>query len=59
MRTRLTMRAAWALCLHSLARGIGRMRRLRREAMSRSSREARRGNVATAAALPALFIVGL
>lgn len=59
MKTRLTMRAALALGLPSLARGVGRMRRLRREAMNRASREASRGNVGTAAALAALFIAGL
>lgn len=59
MRTRLTMRAALALGLPSLARGVGRMRRLRRDALARAGREAGRGNVPAAAALAALFLAGI
>lgn len=53
------MRAALALGLPSLARGVGRMRRLRRDALARAGREACCGNVPAAAALAALFLAGL
>lgn len=59
MRTRLTMRAALALGLPSLARGIGRMRRAGRDLLDRSGHEAGRGNVVTAAALVVLYLAGV
>lgn len=59
MKTRLTMRAALALGLPSLARGIGRMRRASRDLLDRAGHEAGRGNVVTAAALAALYLAGV
>ena len=56
MKTRLTMRAALALGLPSLARGIGRMRRTSRDILGRAQQEADRGNVVAAAALVALYL---
>lgn len=59
MKTRLTMRAALALGLPSLARGIGRMRRAGRALLDRSGHEAGRGNMVTAAALVVLYLAGV
>lgn len=59
MKARLTMRAALALGLPSLACGIGRMRRASRDLLARSGHEAGRGNVVTAAALVALYLAGV
>jgi hypothetical protein len=56
MKTRLTMRAALAFGLPSLARGIGRMRRASRNLFSRAEVEARRGNVVSATMLIALYL---
>lgn len=59
MKTRLTMRAALALGLPSLARGIGRMRRASRDLLDSAGHEAGRGNVVTAAVLAALYLAGV
>lgn len=59
MKTRLTMRAALALGLPSLARGIGRMRRASRNLLDGAGREAGRGNVLTATVLVALYLVAI
>ncbi|KAB7782885.1 hypothetical protein [Methylorubrum populi] len=59
MKTRLTMRAALALGLPSLARGIGRMRRASRNILDGAGHEAGRGNVLTATVLVALYLVAL
>lgn len=56
MKTRLTMRAALALGLPSLARGIGRMRRARRSFLSRAEQEASQGDVVAATVLVALYL---
>lgn len=59
MKTRLTMRAALAFGLPSLARGIGRMRRASRNILDGAGHEAGRGNVLTATVLVALYLVAL
>ena len=59
MTTRLTMRAALAFGLPSLARGIGRMRRASRNILDGAGHEAGRGNVLTATVLVALYLVAL
>ena len=59
MKARLTMRAALALGLPSLARGIGRMRRASRDLLDRAGHEAGRGNVLTATLLDAFYLAGL
>ncbi|AWI86965.1 hypothetical protein C0214_00435 [Methylobacterium sp. DM1] len=59
MKTRLTMRAALALGLPSLARGIGRMRRASRNILDGAGQEAGRGNVLTATVLVALYLVAI
>lgn len=59
MKARLTMRAALALGLPSLARGIGRMRRASRDLLDRAGHEAGRGNVLTATLLVAFYLAGL
>lgn len=59
MKTRLTMRAALALGLPSLARGIGRMRRASRSILDGAGHEAGRGNVLTATVLVALYLAAL
>ena len=56
MKTRLTMRAALALGMPAVARGIGRLRRLRSALLSGAGREAGRGNVITAAMLVGLYV---
>lgn len=58
MKTRLTMHAALALGLPSLARGIGRMRRASRDLITRAEHEAKQGNMPTAALLAALYFAG-
>lgn len=52
------MRAALALGLPAVARGLGRMRRWTRALPVRAGHEAGRGNVVTAAGLIALYLVG-
>lgn len=59
MKARLTMRAALAFGLPSLARGIGRMRRASRNILDGAGHEARRGNVLTATVLVALYFVAI
>ena len=59
MKARLTMRAALALGLPAVARGIGRTRRVYRDLLARAGHEAGRGNVVTAAGLLALYLAGL
>ncbi|OAH29752.1 hypothetical protein AX289_29520 [Methylorubrum populi] len=59
MKARLTMRAALALGLPSLARGIGRMRRASRSILDGAGHEAGRGNVLTATVLVALYLVAI
>ncbi|KAB7786000.1 hypothetical protein [Methylorubrum populi] len=59
MKTRLTMRAALALGLPSLARGIGRMRRASRNILDGAGHEAGWGNVLTATVLVALYLVAI
>lgn len=59
MKTRLTMRAALALGLPSLARGIGRMRRASRDILDGAGHEAGRGNVLTAMVPVALYLVAI
>ena len=59
MKTRITMRAALALGLPAVARGVGRLRRLRSDFLNHARHEARRGNVMTASVLVALYVVAL
>lgn len=57
MKTATTMRATLALGLpSSVARGVGRMRRLHRVLLARAGHEAGRGNVITAAVLVAVYL---
>ena len=51
MKTRLTMRAALALGLPAVARGVGRLKRIRRALLQDAGHEAGRGNVLTATVL--------
>ena len=52
------MRATLALGLpSSVARGVGRMRRLHRVLLARAGHEAGKGNVITAAILLAVYVV--
>ena len=53
---RNAMRAALALGMPAVARGLGRLRRLRSGLISRARHEARRGNVITAAVLAGLYL---
>lgn len=57
MKTRLTMRAALALGLPAVARGVGRLKRLRCALLRDAGHEAGRGNVITATVLVALYVV--
>lgn len=57
MKTRLTMRGALALGLPSVAYGVGRLSRMRRDLLARAGHEAGRGNVVTATVLVALYVV--
>jgi len=57
MKTRLTMRASLALGLPAVARGIGRLNRIRCDLLTRAGHEAGRGNVVTATILVALYLV--
>ena len=51
------MRAALALGLPAVARGIGRLNRIRRDLLNRAGHEAGRGNVVTATVLVAFYVV--
>lgn len=57
MRTRLIMRAALALGLPAVARGLGRLKRIRCALLRDAGHEAGRGNVLTATVLAALYEV--
>ena len=57
MKTRISMRAALALGLPAVARGLGRLKRMRRALLRDAGHEAGRGNVVTAAVLVALYVV--
>jgi hypothetical protein len=57
MKTRLTMRAALALGLPAVARGVGRLKRIRCALLQEAGPEAGRGNVITATVLVALYVV--
>ncbi|MCJ2034731.1 hypothetical protein [Methylobacterium sp. J-068] len=59
MKTRLTMRAALALGLPAVARGLGRLKRMRCALLRDAGHEAERGNVITATVLVALYVVAL
>lgn len=59
MKTRITMRAALALGLPAVARGLGRLKRMRSDVLSRAGHEVGRGNVITATVLVALYVVAL
>lgn len=59
MKARLTMRAALALGLPAMARGIGRLRRWHRELLIQAGHEVGRGNVVTAAGLLVFYVAGL
>ncbi|KQQ39141.1 hypothetical protein ASF58_22890 [Methylobacterium sp. Leaf125] len=57
MKTRLTMRAALALGLPAVARGLGRLQRLRCRLLDEAGHEAGRGNIISATILVALYVV--
>jgi len=57
MKTRITMRAALALGLPAVARGLGRLKRIRCALLRDAGHEAGRGNVLTATVLVALYVV--
>lgn len=57
MKTRTTMRAALALGLPAVARGLSRLKRIRYALLRDAGHEAGRGNVITAAVLVALYVV--
>ncbi|MCJ2043789.1 hypothetical protein MKK58_04455 [Methylobacterium sp. J-078] len=57
MKTRLTMRAALAFGLPAVARGLGRLKRIRCRLLTEAGHEAGRGNVITATILVALYVV--
>jgi len=57
MKTSLTMRAALALGLPAVARGVGRLKRLRSALLHDAGHEAGRGNVITATVLVAFYMV--
>ena len=57
MKTRITMRAALALGLPAVARGLGRLKRIRCALLRDAGHEAGRGNVVTATVLVALYMV--
>ena len=59
MKPRLTMRAALALGLPAVARGDGRLNRMRCDLLARAGHEAGRGNVITATVLLAVYMVAL
>lgn len=59
MKTRLTMRAALALGLPAVARGIGRLKRMRCALLDQAGHEVGRGNVVTATVLVAIYLVAL
>jgi hypothetical protein len=57
MKIRITMRAALALGLPAVARGLGRLKRIRCALLRDAGHEAGRGNVITATVLVALYMV--
>lgn len=57
MKTRITMRAALALGLPAVARGLGRLKRIRCALLRDAGHEAGRGNIITATVLVALYMV--
>ncbi|WP_264051637.1 hypothetical protein [Methylobacterium flocculans] len=57
MKTWITMRAALALGLPAVARGVGRLKRLRCALLRDAGHEAGRGNVVTAAVLKVFYVV--
>ncbi|KQP81113.1 hypothetical protein ASF60_22350 [Methylobacterium sp. Leaf113] len=57
MKTRIAMRAALALGLPAVARGLGRLKCLRCKLLPEAGHEAGRGNVVTATVLVALYVV--
>ena len=50
------MRAALVLGLPAVARGLGRLKRMRCDLLTRAGHEAGRGNVITATVLVALYV---
>lgn len=56
MKTRITMRAALALGPPAVARGLGRLKRIRCALLRDAGHEAGRGNVLTATVLVALYM---
>lgn len=57
MKTRITMRAALALGLYAVARGLGRIRRIRCALLRDAGHETRWGNIITATIPVALYLV--
>lgn len=57
MKTRITMRAALALGFPAVARGLGRLTRMRYALLRDAGHEVGRGNVITATVLVALYTV--
>lgn len=57
MKARLTMRAALALGMPAVARGLGRLRQMQRTPLRRARHEAGRGNILMAAVLVGLYLV--
>lgn len=57
MKTRITMRASLALGLPAVARGLGRLKRIRCALLRDAGHEAGQGNVITATVLVALYVV--
>ena len=57
MKTRTTMRAALALGLPAVARGLGRLKRLRCALLRDAGHEVGRGNIIAATVLVALYVV--
>ena len=57
MKSRITMRAALALGLPAVARGLGRLKRIRCALLRDAGHEAGRGNIITATMLVALYVV--
>ena len=55
MKTRITMRAALALGLPAVARGLGRLKRMRCALLRDAGHEAGRGNVVGASILVILY----
>lgn len=57
MKTRLTMRAALALGLPAVARGLDRLKRIRCALLRDAGHEAGRGNVIMSTVLVAIYVV--